>query len=148
MICFRIYRDTLIVTLLTALTCIGHATSDFLNFTFHISTCIFHFYMICIFPFNTLPGHDKQTERARPGYDINPTLLEKINTCTSWPANLKQKFTGQSVGNKEWWSSIKQQQGFSPDNSIPPLSTPDGSVVTHEKSTIIDCSLLHQDVSR
>ena len=35
--------------------------------------------------------------------------------------------------NKEWWRSIKQQQGFFPDDSIPLLSTTDGSVVIHDR---------------
>ena len=55
---------------------------------------------------------------------------EAIN---SWKNHLKRKLAGQSVGNKEWWSSIKQQQGLSPDDSIPPLTTPDGSVVTRDQ---------------
>ena len=38
----------------------------------------------------------------------------------SWKDHLKQKLTGQSVGNKGWWSSIKQRQCFSLYDSIPP----------------------------
>ena len=55
---------------------------------------------------------------------------EAIN---SWKYHLMRKLTGQSVGNKDWWSSIKQQQGFSPDDSIPPLTTSDGSIVTRDQ---------------
>lgn len=51
----------------------------------------------------------------------------------NWREHLRQKLTGQSMGTKEWWSSIKQQQGFSPDDSIPPLTTPDGSIVTRHQ---------------
>ena len=47
-----------------------------------------------------------------------------------WQDNLKHKLTGNSVGTKEWWNLVKQQQGFLPDDSIPPLDKPDGSVVT------------------
>jgi len=50
-----------------------------------------------------------------------------------WKDHLKRKLAGRSVGNKEWWSSIKQQQGFSPDDSIPPLTTSNGAVVTHDQ---------------
>lgn len=31
-------------------------------------------------------------------------------------------------GNKEWWNLVKQQPGFIPDDSIPPLDKPDGLV--------------------
>ncbi|KAG0727365.1 hypothetical protein GWK47_034802 [Chionoecetes opilio] len=55
---------------------------------------------------------------------------EAIN---NWRDHLKRMLTGQSVGTKDWWSSIKQQQGFSRDDSIPPLTAPDGSVVTSHR---------------
>ncbi|KAG0720078.1 hypothetical protein GWK47_049231 [Chionoecetes opilio] len=51
----------------------------------------------------------------------------------NWRDHLKRKLTGQPVGTKDWWSSIKQQQGFSRDDSIPPLTAPDGSVVTSHR---------------
>jgi len=37
------------------------------------------------------------------------------------------------VGSKAWWSSIKQQQGFAPDDRIPPLNKPDGSMATSSR---------------
>ncbi|KAG0718254.1 hypothetical protein GWK47_052787 [Chionoecetes opilio] len=55
---------------------------------------------------------------------------EAIN---NWRDHLKRKLTGQSVGTKDWLSSIKQQQDFSRDDSIPPLTAPDGSVVTSHR---------------
>ena len=61
------------------------------------------------------------------------TRIQK-DTMNSWKDHLKQKLTDQSVGNKEWWSSIKQHQGFSLDDSIPSLSKPDGSLVTHDQN--------------
>ena len=45
-----------------------------------------------------------------------------------WRDDIKQKLTGRSVGSKEWWNLVKQQQGFLPDDSIPPLNKTDGSV--------------------
>lgn len=46
---------------------------------------------------------------------------------------MKTKLSGQSVGSKEWWSGVKQQQGLSADNAIPPLVRPDGSVAMRDK---------------
>ena len=50
-----------------------------------------------------------------------------------WQVDLKTKLTGRSVGSKSWWSSVKQQQGFTPDDCIPPLDKPDGTVATSSK---------------
>ncbi|KAG0720009.1 hypothetical protein GWK47_007011 [Chionoecetes opilio] len=52
---------------------------------------------------------------------------------SNWRDHLKRKLTGQSVGIKDWLSNIKQQQGFSRDDSIPLLTAPDGSVVTSHR---------------
>ena len=47
-----------------------------------------------------------------------------------WKTDLTAKLSGQNVGKKEWWSSLKQQQGLATDSTIPPLTTPSGEVVT------------------
>lgn len=38
----------------------------------------------------------------------------------------KDKLSGQNAGSKEWWSSVKQLQGFVSDDAIPPLTASDG----------------------
>ena len=45
-----------------------------------------------------------------------------------WKDDLRTKLTGRSVGSKAWWSCVKQQQGFAPDDCLPPLDNSDGSV--------------------
>ena len=50
-----------------------------------------------------------------------------------WREDLRTKLIGRSVGGKSWWSCIKQHQGFAPDDCIPPLDKPDGSVATSSK---------------
>jgi len=50
-----------------------------------------------------------------------------------WKEDLRLKLSCRSVGSKAWWSCIKQQQGFSPDDCIPPLNKPDGSVATSSR---------------
>ena len=45
-----------------------------------------------------------------------------------WQRDLRQKLSGRSVGSKTWWNLVEQQQGFAPDDSIPPLNKADGSV--------------------
>ena len=76
--------------------------------------------------------YKSQPTRRKHLYKLASKHMTKIqkDEMNSWKDHLKQKLTGQSVGNKEWWNNIKQHQGFFPDNSIPPLSKPDGSVVT------------------
>ena len=50
-----------------------------------------------------------------------------------WKEDLRTKLIGRSVGGKSWWSCIKQHQGLGPDDCIPPLDKPDGSVATSNK---------------
>lgn len=50
-----------------------------------------------------------------------------------WREDLKSKLSGQSVGSKTWWSSIKQHQGLVNDDCIPPLTRPDGTVATRDR---------------
>ena len=50
-----------------------------------------------------------------------------------WLEDIKTKLTGRSIGNKEWWNLINQQQGLIGEDSIPPLTKPDGSVAISSK---------------
>ncbi|KAG0722988.1 hypothetical protein GWK47_043479 [Chionoecetes opilio] len=45
-----------------------------------------------------------------------------------WQDELKFKLSDRSVGSKSWWTALKEQQGFAPDDHIPPLNKADGSV--------------------
>ncbi|KAG0725962.1 hypothetical protein GWK47_004493 [Chionoecetes opilio] len=47
-----------------------------------------------------------------------------------WQDELKFKLSDRSVGSKSWWTALKEQQGFAPDDHIPPLNKADGSVAT------------------
>ena len=80
--------------------------------------------------------------RAWTRYRNNPTRRNKnlhLEACQEmkrvqkwaqrhWHDDLKQKLTGRSVGSKAWWKLIKEQQGFAPDDTIPPLNKSDGTV--------------------
>jgi len=86
-------------------------------------------------------------------YKRNPTSLNKqlhAAACSRmkrtqkwailrWKEDLRARLIGQSVGSKTWWSCIKQHQGFAPDDGIPPLDKPDGSVATssQEKAELL-----------
>ncbi|KAG0716722.1 hypothetical protein GWK47_009008 [Chionoecetes opilio] len=50
-----------------------------------------------------------------------------------WQDDLKIKLSGRSVGNKSWWTTLKQQQGLRTDDTIPPLFKSDGTVATKNK---------------
>ncbi|KAG0700759.1 hypothetical protein GWK47_025469 [Chionoecetes opilio] len=38
-----------------------------------------------------------------------------------WQDELKFKLSGRSVGSNSWWTALKEQQGFAPDDHILPL---------------------------
>jgi len=91
--------------------------------------------------------------RAWVSYKRSPTSRNKqLHTaaCTRmkraqkwaiarWKEDLRTKLIGQSVGGKSWWSCIKQHQGYAPDDGIPPLDKPDGSVAasSQEKAELL-----------
>ncbi|KAG0724157.1 hypothetical protein GWK47_041233 [Chionoecetes opilio] len=56
-----------------------------------------------------------------------------------WQDELKFKLSDRSVGSKSWWTALKEQQGFAPDDHIPPLNKADGSVATRscEKAEVL-----------
>ncbi|KAG0712473.1 hypothetical protein GWK47_018400 [Chionoecetes opilio] len=55
-----------------------------------------------------------------------------------WQDDLKIKLCGCSVGNKSWWTTLKQQQGLTTDDTIPPLFKSDGTVATKNKDKAED----------
>ncbi|XP_045118152.1 uncharacterized protein LOC123508465 [Portunus trituberculatus] len=50
-----------------------------------------------------------------------------------WQEDLKTKLSGRSVGSKTWWTTLKQQQGLTSDDDVPPLHKSDGTVATKNK---------------
>ena len=62
----------------------------------------------------------------------NMTWVQK-RAIQRWRDEIKTKLSNQSVSSKDWWSGVKHEQGLVGDNTIPPLTTPDGSVVVRDK---------------
>ena len=50
-----------------------------------------------------------------------------------WEEDLRRKLRGPGVGNKTWWSLVKEKQGISGQNFIPPITKQDGAVATSSK---------------
>ena len=50
-----------------------------------------------------------------------------------WEEDLRRKLRGPGVGNKTWWSLVKEKQGISRQDTIPPLTRQDGTVATSSK---------------
>lgn len=80
--------------------------------------------------------------RAWVRYNKNPNRRNKLfhkNTCRKmdevqqwaikcWQKDIKSKLINKDTGQKEWWNLMKQQQGLSYDDTIPPLTGEDGTV--------------------
>ena len=47
-----------------------------------------------------------------------------------WEQDLRRKLTGPGVGDKTWWTLVKERQGVMRQESVPPLTRPDGSTAT------------------
>ncbi|KAK4306662.1 hypothetical protein Pmani_021555 [Petrolisthes manimaculis] len=66
-----------------------------------------------------------------------------VATCewamNRWEEDLKKKLHGPGVGNKTLWSLVKEKQGASCQDVIPPLTRQDGTVATSsmEKAQLI-----------
>ena len=60
-----------------------------------------------------------------------------VTTCRwavgRWEENLRRQLCGPGVGNKTWWSLVKDRQGLSRQDTVPPLTRPDGTVATSSK---------------
>lgn len=56
-----------------------------------------------------------------------------------WQEVLSSKLSGRAIGSKSWWATLKEQQGVSPGNHIPPLNKADGSIATRswEKAEVL-----------
>ncbi|XP_063875034.1 uncharacterized protein LOC135108190 [Scylla paramamosain] len=80
-------------------------------------------------------------------YKQNPTRRNKdlhraackrmVTTCQwaigRWEEDLRRQLGGPGVGNKTWWSLVKGRQGLNHQDTVPPLTRPDGMVATSSK---------------
>ena len=48
-----------------------------------------------------------------------------------WEQDLRRKLTGPGVGDKTWWTLIKERQGVMRQESVPPLTRQDGTTATN-----------------
>lgn len=63
---------------------------------------------------------------------------KRMTATCRWARNrqredLRNKLRGPGVGSKTWWSLVKEQQGTSHHDTIPPLNRPDGSTAASSK---------------
>uniref|UniRef100_A0A0P4VTV9 Reverse transcriptase domain-containing protein n=1 Tax=Scylla olivacea TaxID=85551 RepID=A0A0P4VTV9_SCYOL len=60
-----------------------------------------------------------------------------VTTCRwavgRWEEDLRHQLGGPGVGNKTWWSLVKGRQGLNRQDTVPPLTRPDGTVATSSK---------------
>ncbi len=60
-----------------------------------------------------------------------------VTTCRwavwRWEKGLRRQLRGPRVGNKTWWSLVKGRQGLKRQNTVPPLTRPDGAMTTSSK---------------
>ena len=58
---------------------------------------------------------------------------------TRWRDDIRQKLTGPGVGNKTWWKLVKEKQGLTRQENIPPLNKYDGTVAStsQEKADLL-----------
>ena len=56
-----------------------------------------------------------------------------------WEEVMRQKLTGPNVGSKTWWALVKERQGLLHQDTVPPLTKPDGSTATssEDKATLL-----------
>ena len=50
-----------------------------------------------------------------------------------WENDLRTKLSGPGVGSKTWWTLVKERQGTSHQESIPPLTKQDGTTATSSR---------------
>ena len=70
--------------------------------------------------------------------DLHRAACRRMTTTSRWAIkrweeDLKRKLCGPGVGNKTWWSLVKERQGISRQDTIPPLTRRDGTVATSSK---------------
>ena len=50
-----------------------------------------------------------------------------------WTADKAVKLGNKPIGTRLWWMSIKEQQGVTADDHVPPLRKEDGSLASNSK---------------
>ncbi|KAG0729688.1 hypothetical protein GWK47_029826 [Chionoecetes opilio] len=73
-------------------------------------------------------SHPSQLNKHRHKEACKTMCQVQKQAIQRWREDLKAKYSGQSVSSKEWWCGVKQQQGLFADNTIPPLTRPNGSI--------------------
>ena len=83
----------------------------------------------------------RPSRRNRDMYKSTCKEMERTEKWAKrkWLKDTRDKLTGRSVGNKDWWNLMKTHQGFGADDSIPPLDKPGGGVATssQEKADLL-----------
>ena len=72
------------------------------------------------------------TQRNRNLHQIAKSNMKDVEAWAKieYRQSLKRKLTNRNVGTKSWWCLEKKYQGFTTDDSIPPLVREDGSTAT------------------
>ena len=75
---------------------------------------------------------------------LHREACKRMTSTCRWARNhlredRKRKLSGPGVGNKTWWSLVKEQQGACHRETLPPLTRPDGSTATSstDKATLL-----------
>lgn len=58
-----------------------------------------------------------------------------------WDADRRRKLSSNQTDPKQWWGLVKEQQGLTPQERIPPLRKPDGdlAITSREKADLLAC---------
>ncbi|XP_063884696.1 uncharacterized protein LOC135113371 [Scylla paramamosain] len=75
---------------------------------------------------------------TRRNKDLHRAACKRmVTTCRwavgRWEEDLRRQLGGPGVSNKTWWSLVKGRQGLNRQDTVPPLTRPDGTVVTSSK---------------
>ncbi|XP_063876819.1 uncharacterized protein LOC135109359 [Scylla paramamosain] len=75
---------------------------------------------------------------TRRNKDLHRAACKRmVTTCRwavgRWEEDLRRQLGGPGVGNKTWWSLVKGRQGLDRQDTVPPLTRPDGTVATSSK---------------
>ena len=56
-----------------------------------------------------------------------------------WQEDTRRKLSGPGIGSKTWWKLVKEKQGLTRQENVPPLNKPDGTVASsnHHKAELL-----------
>jgi len=81
---------------------------------------------------------------SRRNKTLHREACKRMTSTCRWARNQlkedrRRKLGGPGVGNKTWWSLVKEQQGACHREALPPLTRPDGSTATSstDKATLL-----------